>query len=266
MKDKQVVIITGASKGIGAAAARLFSEKGYTVYALSRNAGDCSNVKYLKCDVTDSVKLKKTIDDIFQTEKRIDILVNNAGGGISGSAEKTDTTDAKRLFDLNFFALFEAAKYTVPHMRACGGGKIINIGSVAGAMHVPFQAFYSASKAAVEALSNCLRGELEPFNIRVTTIMPGDTSTNFTDAREKKYEKDDPDYGLRISRSIEMMEKDERGGMPPLAVAKVIYKACCSKNPKPNYAVGFKYKFFLLLSRLLPKRAVQFILNKLYAG
>ena len=265
MKDKKVVVITGASRGIGYAAARLFNDNGFIVYTLSRSPCDLSGVKSLICDVKDSTKLKEAIDSIYKTEKRIDILVNNAGGGISGSVEKTDLEDAKKLFELNFFTGFMAVKYVVPYMRTGGGGKIINIGSVAGSMHVPFQAFYSASKAAVEALSNCLRGELEPFNIKVATIMPGDTHTTFTDAREKKFEKDDPDYGRRIWNSIEIMEKDERSGMPPLKTARAIYKAACSLNPKPLYAVGFKYKFFLLLNRTLPKRIVQFVLNKMYA-
>ena len=265
MKEKQLVVITGASRGIGYAAARLFIDKGYTVYCLSRRACDIDGVKSIHCDVTDSAMLKDAIDSIFKAEKRIDILVNNAGGGISGSVEKTDLEDAKRLFNLNFFTLFEAIKYTVPYMRACGGGKIINIGSVAGTLHVPFQAFYSASKAAVAALSNCLRGELLPFNIKVTTVLPGDTTTSFTEAREKRFEADDPDYGNRISRSIEKMEKDEHAGMPPQKVAKVIYKAARRTNPKPVYTVGFQYKFFIQISAFLPKRLMQFILNTMYS-
>jgi len=191
--------------------------------------------------------------------------VNNAGGGISGSVEKTALADAKNLFDLNFFAHFEAITYVIPHMRSRKSGTIINIGSVAGSMHVPFQAFYSASKAALESLSNCLRGELAPFGIKVSTIMPGDTRTGFTDAREKEFIENDPDYGTRISHSIKLMEKDERNGMPPKKVALLIYKAARSKNPKPAYIAGAKYNFFMLLNRILPKRFVQFVLNSMYA-
>ena len=277
MNEKNVVVITGASKGIGYAAAALFLEKGYVVYGLSRSGCNLEGVKSTICDVTDSARLKEAIDTIFNAEKRIDVLVNNAGGGISGAVEKTVPADARRLFELNFFAYFEAVKYTVPNMRrnvlslesgrahtrqSC---KIINIGSVAGALHVPFQAFYSASKAAVEALSNCLRGELAPFNIKVSTVMPGDTRTAFTDAREKDFDENDADYGGRISRSIKLMEKDERGGMSPKKVARKIYKAARCKNPKPVYTVGFTYSFFVMLNKVLPKRLVQFILNMMYA-
>jgi len=265
MNKKQIIVITGASRGIGLAAAKLFAEKDHKVYNIARNPCEVSNINSIICDITDSKRLKEAIDEIYGKEKRIDILINNAGGGISGSAEKTLLSDAKRLFDLNFFAVFEAIKYTIPYMRTQKYGKIVNLGSVAGAMHVPFQAFYSATKAAVEALSNCLRGELSPFGIKVTTIMPGDTRTSFTDAREKSFEKDDPDYGDRIFKSISIMEKDERNGMSPEAAAKVIYKAALSKNPKPSYVAGFNYGFFLFLNKILPKRFVQFVLSKMYA-
>ena len=265
MKDKKVVIITGASKGIGRAAAALLREKGYIVYALSRSGCNLEGVNSVVCDITDGKRLKKAIDGVFEAEGRIDVLVNNAGAGISGAVEKTAPADARRLFELNFFALFEAVKYTLPYMRSRKSGIIINLGSVAGALHVPFQAFYSASKAAVEALSNCLRGELAPFGIKVVTVMPGDTRTGFTDAREKDFEENDPDYGPRIYRSIKLMEGDERNGMPPRKVAETIYKAAQSKNPKPVYIVGFKYKFFVGLARILPKRVVQFLLNAIYA-
>jgi short-subunit dehydrogenase len=265
MKDKKVVVITGASKGIGRATAALLWEKGYIVYALSRSGCDLEGVNSVICDITDGGRLKKAIDSVFEAEGRIDVLVNNAGAGISGAVEKTAPADARRLFELNFFALFEAAKYTLPYMRGRKSGIIINLGSVAGALHVPFQAFYSASKAAVEALSNCLAGELAPYNIKVCTIMPGDTRTGFTDAREKDFEENDPDYGSRIYRSITLMEEDERNGMPPEKVAQLIYRVIRSKNPKPAYVAGFKYNFFVLLNRILPKRLVQFILNSIYA-
>ena len=265
MNEKKVIVITGASGGIGLAAAGLFLEKGWVVYVLSRSGCNLEGVHSVVCDVTDSTGLKKAIDKIYEEEKRIDVLVNNAGGGISGAIEKTIPADAKRLFELNFFAPFEAIRYVVPHMRSRKNGTIINIGSVAGVLHVPFQAFYSASKAAVEALSNCLRGELAPFGIKITTIMPGDTRTGFTDAREKRFEENDPDYGMRISRSIKLMEDDERKGMPAGKVAQSIYKAACSKNPGPCYVVGINYKFFIFLGKILPKRFVQFVLNTMYA-
>lgn len=265
MNDKKVIIVTGASRGIGREAAALFLEKGNIVYCLSRTCCDLEGINSVICDVTDSARLKEAIDGVYQKEKRIDVLVNNAGGGISGSVEKTIIGDARKLFELNFFSYFEAIKYTVPYMRSGKNGKIVNIGSVAGTLHFPFQAFYSATKAAVEALSNSLRGELAPFNIKVTAVLPGDTRTSFTDAREKGFENNDPDYGGRISRSIQKMEEGERSGMPPRKVAQKIYKAACSKNPRPAYIVGLSYNFFVFLNKVLPKRFVQFVINSMYA-
>ena len=265
MNDKNVVIVTGASRGIGRTAAALFRDNGYIVYALSRSGCDLEGVNSIICDEKNSAKLKEAIDGVFDAEKRIDVVVNNAGGGISGAVEKTVTADARNLFELNFFAYFEAIKYTLPHMRFLQSGRIINVGSVAGALHVPFQAFYSASKAAVEALSNCLRGELAPFNIKVSTIMPGDTRTGFTDAREKDFDENDADYGSRISRSIMLMEKDERNGMSPEKTAQKIYTAAASSKPKPVYTVGFSYNFFVFCNKILPKRLMQFIINTMYA-
>jgi len=265
MNDKKVIIVTGASRGIGYAAADLFQKRGYIVYALSRSSCDIKGVNSVTCDITNGERLKEAIDGIFQAEKRIDVLVNNAGTGISGAVEKTVTADARKLLEINFFAHFEAIKCVIPYMRSAKSGKIINIGSVAGVLHVPFQAFYSASKAAIEALSNCLRGELEPFGIKVATVMPGDTNTGFTDAREKDFKSDDPDYGSRIYRSIKLMEEDERSGMSPQSAAEVIYKAVHRKNPQPVYTVGFKYNFFILLNKVLPKSLVQFVLNAMYA-
>jgi len=265
MKDSKIIIITGASRGIGYTTTEFLRDRGYIVYAISRSGCNIEKVNSIICDITDENRLKEVINNIFTAEKRIDVLINNAGGGISGSVEKTSTFDARKLFDLNFFAGFNAIKYVTPFMREQKSGKIINIGSVAGSMHIPFQAFYSATKAAVEALSNCLRGELSPFGIKVTTIMPGDTRTGFTDAREKAYEENDPDYGTRIYNSIKMMEHDEQNGMSPKSVAKLIYKAIRVKNPKPAYVVGFKYNFFMFLNKALPKRFVQFALNSMYA-
>ena len=265
MKDSKVIIITGASRGIGYTTAEFLLKKGHKVYAISRSGCSIDGVNSIICDITDENRLEEVITNIFNTEKRIDVLINNAGCGISGSVEKTLTEDAKKLFTLNFFAGFNAIKFVTPYMRGQKSGKIISIGSVAGSMHVPFQAFYSASKAAVEALSNCLRGELFPFGIKVTTIMPGDTRTGFTDAREKAYEENDPDYGTRISNSINMMEHDERNGMSPKSVAQLIDRVIRSRNPKPAYVAGFKYNFFMMLNKLLPKSFVQFVLNSMYA-
>jgi short-subunit dehydrogenase len=263
-KEKKVAVITGGSSGIGYYTALYLLKRDFNVYVLSRGGVVEAGLNSINCDVTDFARLKEVVDYIVEKEGGIDVFVNNAGFGISGAVEKTPIEDAKKLFELNFFAAFEAIKCVTPYMRAQGGGKIISIGSVAGALHLPFQSFYSASKAALGALSNALRNELKPFKIRLTTILPGDTKTGFTAARKKDFLADDEYYKDRIKKSIGQMEHDESRGVHPDKVAKTIYKAICKKNPKPSYTVGIKYKLFMLADKLLPKRLVQYIIGKIY--
>ena len=155
-------------------------------------------------------------------------------------------------------------KAVVPYMRKNNFGHIVNISSVAGELPIPFQTFYSATKASIESFTAGLSMEVKPFGIKAVCVLPGDTKTGFTAAREKNAA-DDESYGKRVENSVGQMEKDEQDGMTPESVAKVICKALFKKNPKPINVVGFKYKFFLFLSHILPKRLVYKILYDLYA-
>ena len=179
----KVVIITGASSGIGLECAKMFSQKGYKVYALSRRGGNDHLISHVKCDVTDEKCVKSTFSDIFEKENRIDILVNNAGFGISGAVEFTDTQSAKKQFDVNFFGTVICSKAVLKLMRKQGFGRIINISSMAAPLAIPFQSFYSASKAAVNSFTLSLANEVKPFGISVCALMPGDVKTEFTQNR-----------------------------------------------------------------------------------
>lgn len=260
LKDK-VVVITGATSGIGLASARLFKSKGANVVCVARRA---SQEFYSVCaDVTDGAQVVAAVAEVTERFGRIDILVNNAGMGISGSVEGTSEEDARRIFDVNFFGTFNFIRAAVPVMRASGGGVIINISSVAGQLAIPFQAFYSATKSAVLSLSEALRNEVAPFGIKVCCILPGDVNTGFTSARRKNLS-DDPAYGDRVTRAVEAMERDERGGMPPEVIARAVLRCARSKNPPVAVAGGAKYGLFLFLVRLLPRRFVNFVLGKMY--
>jgi short-subunit dehydrogenase len=155
-------------------------------------------------------------------------------------------------------------KAVIPYMRKNKISHIVNISSVAGELPIPFQTFYSATKASIESFSAGLGMELKPFGIKVCCVLPGDTKTGFTAARQKN-EFDDESYGARINKSVRAMEKDEENGMTPESVAKVICKVLQRKNPKPTNAVGLKYKFFLFLGKVLPKKLVHKILYGMYA-
>ena len=148
-------------------------------------------------------------------------------------------------------------------MRGCGGGTIINLSSVAAELAIPFQAFYSATKAALSSMSGSLRNEVAPFGIKVSCVLPGDVKTDFTSSRKKNV-KNTPEYGERIKRAVAAMERDEENGLPPSLIAKKIVKLACANNPPVAVSGGAKYAVFLFLNRILPKRLVSFILGKMY--
>lgn len=259
----KTVIVTGASSGIGLATAKLFSENGCSVYDFSRSGSENGKIHHITCDVTDEESVKNAVTQVIKKEGKIDVLVNNAGFGISGAAENTDTAKAKKQFDVNFFGTFNSSKAVIPFMRDKKSGLIINISSMAAPLSIPFQLFYSASKSAVNSLTLALANELRPFGVKVCAVMPGDVKTGFTAAREK--DEDRGAYSAILKKSVSTMEHDEENGMSPDEIAKAVYKLSLKKNPKPLSTVGIQYKTFAALSKILPTRAVNYIIGQLYA-
>ena len=258
----KTVVITGASAGIGLACARLFLQNGWTVYCLSRTFSQPDPVRHIPTDVSDEDSVNQAFAQIKDECGQIDLLINNAGFGISGATEFTTLTDAKRLFDVNFFGGFCCAKAAIPLMRE-RGGRILNVSSAAAIFSVPFQSFYSASKSAVNALTLAFRNELAMFGISVCAVMPGDIKTHFTASREKSFAGEDI-YQGRIGPSVAVMEKDEQNGMSVVFISRFIYRVACKKHVSTIYTAGVKYKLFALLSKCLPSRLVNFIVGKLY--
>ncbi len=266
MPEPKVAIVTGASGGIGYATAKRLAAAGYRVYGLSRHPREEAWMHGLAADVCDAQAVESLVAQVYAAEGRIDLLVSNAGFGISGPVEDTLPADAKRQMDVNFFGFFHCARAVIPYMRAQGGGCIAAVSSVAGAIPIPFQAFYSASKAAINSLSLALANEVRPFGIRVLAVMPGDVRTGFTAAREKGTAAPDSPYAGVLERSVEGMERDEQGGMSPDYVAKCICRAVARKRPRPLYTVGGKYRVFTCLAKLLPARLCNWLVGKLYAS
>lgn len=260
----RVVVITGASSGIGFTTANLFRSKGDVVYGLSRRQIN-AEFNEIKCDITNELDVKFCIEKIIEKEGRIDVVVNNAGMGISGPVETTKLEDTKKLFDVNFFGSLNVINASLPYMRQARSGKIINVSSVASPLSIPFQAFYSASKAAIDSLTFALRAEVSDFNVKVCSVLPGDTKTSFTLNREKQDFENAGEYAEKMQRSVNQMEKDEQGGMSSDCVAKLVYKLSNKKNPPVHVVVGFKYKFLVLLSRFLPKKLVNSVIKGMYA-
>lgn len=260
----RVAIVTGGSSGIGRCTATALAQSGCVVYELSRRDIPLKGVKHLNTDVTDETSVIAAINQIAQEQGKIDIVVNCAGFGISGAVEFTELLDAKRQFDVNFFGMVNVNKAVLPYMRRNGGGRIVNISSVAAVAHIPFQTYYSASKAAIESYTCCLANEVKPFGISVTCVQPGDIATGFTNARRKSAAGDDI-YNGRISRSVAGMEKDEQNGMRPETAGKYIAKIAIRKNVKPIYTLGMGYKCLSVLCKTLPCRLRNWIVGLLYA-
>lgn len=259
----KVALVTGGSSGIGRCTAAALRDAGCVVYEFSRREHTMDGVQHLSVDVTVETAVRNAVEQIAQAEGSIDIVVNCAGFGISGAVEFTELIDAKWQFDVNFFGMVNVNRAVIPIMRR-GGGRIVNVSSVAAVAHIPFQTYYSASKAAIESYTCALANELKPFGITVTAAQPGDIRTGFTDARKKSADGDEV-YGGRISRSVAGMERDERGGMSPEFAGRYIAKLALKKHVKPIYTVGFGYKCLSLLCKFLPCRLRNWIVGLLYA-
>ncbi len=258
----RVVAVTGGSGGIGLATVKMFRDRGDIVYCLSRTDPKEASVTHIPTDVTEEESVCAAFARIGQERGRLDVLVSNAGMGVSGAAEFTSIQDAKHQLDVNFFGLHACVRHAAPLMRR-HGGCIVATSSVAAVFAIPFQAFYSASKAAVNMLVLALGNELAPFGIRVCAVMPGDVKTGFTDARVKDHAGAEF-YGKTVEASVTVMEKDERGGMPPEAIAKRIVALSMKKRPKPLSSVGLQYQFFCFLGKALPIRLQNWLVGKLY--
>ena len=260
----KVAIITGGSSGIGLACCEKFAANGYKVYEFSRkDAVHANGIVHIKADVTDEQSVEAAVKSVFEKENRIDVLVNNAGFGIAGSIEDTALSDAKKQLDVNFFGAFICAKKVLPFMRKQGFGRIVNISSMAAPLAIPFQGFYSASKAAINSLTLSLANEVKPFGITVCAVMPGDVRTGFTAAREKAIT--DSAYKDVLQRSLAVMEHDEQNGMPASAIADAVFKAATKKNPKPLSTKGAQYHLFAGLSKVLPTSLVNSLVGMIYA-
>ena len=258
----KVVVITGGSGGIGLALCRKFHMHGDRVYSLSRTCNPENPAEHLFADLTDGDSVKEAFRCIGEREGGIDLLINNAGFGISGTVEFTAAEDAERQFQVNFFGGLRCIQAALPLIRE-RKGRILNISSAAAIFSIPFQAFYSASKAAVNSLTLALRNEVKPFGVSVCAVMPGDVKTGFTEKRKKVHAGAEL-YGGVIDASVAVMEKDEQNGMSPDYVAKYICRIACKRRVRPLYTAGLLYKLFYIADKLLPKRLVNWLVGMLY--
>jgi NAD(P)-dependent dehydrogenase (short-subunit alcohol dehydrogenase family) len=265
---KKVILITGVSTGFGKETARLLAEKGHIVYGtLRKGTGTDGAVRYLKLDLTDYGSIKSAVSHIISNEGRIDILVNNAGMHTGGPIETTPPDNIRLQMETNFTGLVHLTREVIPHMRSQGGGTIINFSSIGGLMGLPFQAFYSAAKFAIEGFSEALRMEVKKYKIRIVLINPGDFHTNNSSNRRNFLAPTGPDdpYNEQFEKTLAVIEKDEGNGWEPVVLAKKMVRIIECNNPRQRYIIAsFEQKLAVLLRYLLPGKIFSMILEDHY--
>ncbi|MCY1279329.1 3-hydroxybutyrate dehydrogenase [compost metagenome] len=263
----KVVLVTGASSGFGQAIAQRLAAQGHTVFGTARKpSGDQGKVRMIALDVTNDVSVTKAIEEVVAAAGRIDVLINNAGVGICGAIEDTELDEARWQMETNFFGAVRTIRAVMPYMRARGVGRIINISSLAGLIGLPFQAYYSASKFALEALNEALRMELSGTGIDSTNINPGDFKTGFTAARVFTRMALSGHHATQLTTTVGRYEHDENNGADPELVADLAARLVVQRRVNVRYTVGrFDQRMSTLVKRVVPARLFERIMKGTYA-
>lgn len=250
------MLVTGASSGLGAATAAHLAGLGHRVYAASRRGTveATSLAVPLRIDVDDDASVGEGIAQVWRNEGRIDVVVNCAGYGVAGPIEDTPVAMAQAQFNTNVFGVLRVCQSVLPLMRRERAGLIVNVTSIAGELSLPFQGIYSATKFAVEGLSEALHAEVRPFGIHVVLVQPGDFRTGFTAAR-RTVAAEGSAYAARSRHALATAGRDERAGADPQQLARVIARIVGSRRPRLRYVVGPAAQEWLMRLRfVLPGR------------
>lgn len=249
----KVVLVTGASSGIGFEIASYLSKKGCRVYGGSRSVRASSDFASLKLDVTDGENISRVVEEIISKEGRIDVLVNNAGVGSAGAVEKTPIEDIKKSFEVNCFGVTQMCQAVLPHMRHQTYGRIINMSTMGSMIGLPFRGFYSSSKGAMDLMTEALRLEVERYGIQACTIHPGEVKTNIAAHRIISTDENDETYGRTIKKAFDSLNASITHGKDPKLFGPLIEKIILSKKVKRNYYIGtFNELLGVKLKRFLP--------------
>lgn len=263
---QKVILITGASSGFGKATAELLAQRGHIVYGTSRTTKEHPSVHFLNMDVRDRESIASGVRQIIEKEGRIDVLVNNAGMGIGGSLELATPEEIDLQMGTNFMGCVNMCQAVLPQMRKQRQGRIINLSSIGGIMGLPYQGYYSASKFAIEGFSEALSAEVKGFGITVSMVEPGDFATGFTASRKNSsLTLENEDYGDSFRRSLDLIEKEENGGLKPEVLARRIAKIVECRHPKLRYVVANLEQWFsVVVKRILPGNWFVGILRNYY--
>ena len=289
MDKPLVILVTGASSGIGRAIVEGLAREGHRVVGTSRRASGFpeeaaggGGVSTIPLDVTDQRSVDAAVSYMCERYGRIDVLVNNAGFGVAGSVEDTSPEEAFAQFDTNFFGVHRMVRGVLPVMRAQGSGLIVTVGSVAAILTVPYQGLYSASKHALEALMEAVRIECRSFGIKGVLVEPGDTRTGFTGSRVYCGDTHgDSPYCEGFSKALATIEHADRddGSLkksksavlgrrfichPPEKVARAVCRVIKRRSPPVRVYVGTSYKLAAFLKRIAPDRVAEWVVRKVY--
>ena len=263
----KVVLITGGSSGIGKSVGEFLQTKGFKVFGTSRNPERYPDSKFpiVALDVTKTETISQCIAEVLSKASKIDVLINNAGAGITGPIEEIPDAEIKRNFETNLFGPINVIKAVLPVMRQQHSGLIINVTSIAGYMGLPYRGVYSASKGALELITEAFRMELKGFNINMTNVAPGDFATNIAAGRYHAPALEHSPYKETYGKTLSMMDEHVDSGSDPKQMAEAIYKIIQTKNPKIHYKVGaFMQKFSIVLKRILPDAVYEKLLMNHY--
>ncbi|WP_340063375.1 SDR family oxidoreductase [Ascidiimonas aurantiaca] len=264
----KVVVITGGSSGLGKAMGCFLHEKGYRVYGTSRDPEKYNEklpFSLISMDVRDKESVEKAIQSVLHKEKRIDILINNAGIGITGPVEEIPYEEMEAVFKTNLYGPVTVMKAVLPAMRMQKQGHIINITSIAGYMGLPYRGLYSATKGALELVTEALRMEVKSFGIHVSNLAPGDFATNIAAGRYHAPAIENSPYYTSYSHSLKLMDEHVDEGGDPIKVARKVYRIINTKKPGIHYRSGaFMQKLSVVLKRVLPPKFFEKLLCNHY--
>ena len=263
----KIVLITGGSSGIGKSIGEFLHTKGFTVYGTSRNPERISQSVFplIALDVRDKTSIQNAVAEVISKSGRIDVVINNAGVGITGPIEEIPTEEIKNNFETNLFGPIEVMKAVLPQMRVQQSGLIINITSIAGYMGLPYRGIYSASKGALELITEALRMEVKSFGIHITNVAPGDFATNIAAGRYHAPLVKGSAYETPYGNTLKMMDEHVDSGSNPNEMAEAIYTIIQHPNPKIHYKIGaFMQKFSIVLKRILPDKVYEKMLMNHY--
>jgi NAD(P)-dependent dehydrogenase (short-subunit alcohol dehydrogenase family) len=263
----KVVLITGGSSGIGKSIGEFLHQKGYIVYGTSRNPERIENSMFplVALDVRNTESIKNAVAEVIAKSGRLDVVINNAGVGITGPLEEIPSEEIKNNFETNLFGPIEVIKAVLPQMRSQKSGLIINVTSIAGYMGLPYRSVYSASKGALELITEALRMETKAFGIHITNVAPGDFATNIAAGRYHAPLVKGSAYEIPYGNTLKTMDEHVDSGSNPNQMAEAVYAIIQNPSPNVHYKVGaFMQKFSIVLKRALPDKMYEKLLMNHY--